>query len=56
MSRNITEYFVTLPQSSEIYPIENLWSHLDKKIRNHDISKKENLIKALKEEGNKITT
>lgn len=50
LSRNVTECLVTLLQSPNIYPIENLWSYLDKKIREHDISNKENLINALQKE------
>lgn len=44
----------TPAQSPDINPIENLWSFLERKIRNHRISNKEDLKKALQEEWKKI--
>ena len=41
-------------QSPNLNVIENLWALLEKNIRNHHISSKESLKKALLEEWNKI--
>lgn len=43
------------PQSPDLNPIEHLWEHLDRKIRQRSISNKDDLKKALIEEWNKIT-
>lgn len=44
----------TPAQSPDLNPIENLWSFLESKIRNHPITNKEELKKALQEEWAKI--
>jgi hypothetical protein len=44
------------PQLPDINPIEHLWDHLERKIRNHHISSKEDLKIALLEEWNNIPT
>lgn len=45
----------TPPQSPDLNVIENLWSKLETEIRNHKISNKEDLKKALLEEWGKIS-
>lgn len=44
----------TPAQSPDINPIENLWSYLDTKVRQHRISNKEDLKRILREEWEKI--
>ena len=53
---NTKQYLETPPQSPDINPIENLWAHLDAKIRERTINTKRDLIIALKEEWEKIST
>lgn len=43
------------PQSPDLNPIEHLWEHLDKKIRERNISSKTDLKVALREEWSKIS-
>jgi transposase len=54
--RNTPEYLKTPPQSPDINPIEHLRDHVERKIRNHHISSKEDLKIALLEEWNNIQT
>ena len=42
-------------QSPDINVIENLWNKLEKEVRKHEISNKEDLKRALKEEWEKIS-
>lgn len=51
---NTPAYLKTPPQSPDINPIEHLWDYLDRQIRKHEISSKEDLKNALIEEWNKI--
>ena len=45
----------TPPQSPDLNPIEHLWEHLDRKIRqNHRITNKNSLKKAIETEWEKI--
>lgn len=44
------------PQSPDLNPIENLWDHLERKIREHTIQNKNQLKKVLMEEWQKIPT
>lgn len=43
------------PQSPDLNPIEHLWEHLDRKIRQRSISNKDDLKRALIEEWNNIS-
>ncbi len=43
------------PQSSDINPIENLWEHLDRKVREHPISSQPEPKRILQEEWEKIS-
>lgn len=51
---NCSKVIDTPPQSPDINPIENLWEYLDKKVRNHHISNKNDLKKCLMEEWTNI--
>ncbi|KAL9706439.1 hypothetical protein quinque_009957 [Culex quinquefasciatus] len=42
------------PQSPDLNPIENLWDHLDRKVREHKIRNKEHLKRILKQEWDQI--
>jgi hypothetical protein len=53
---NTPEYLKTTPHTPDINPIEHLWGHLERKIRNHHTSSKEDLKIALLEEWNNIPT
>uniref|UniRef100_A0A0K8UIS9 Transposable element Tcb2 transposase n=1 Tax=Bactrocera latifrons TaxID=174628 RepID=A0A0K8UIS9_BACLA len=43
------------PQSPDLNPIEHLWEHFDRKIRQRSISSKDDLKQALTEEWSKIS-
>ena len=43
------------PQSPDLNPIEHLWEHLDRQIRKHDISNKEQLKTIILDEWSKIS-
>ena len=42
-------------QSPDLNPIENLWDHLDRKIRNHKISNKDELFAVIQNEWSSIS-
>lgn len=52
---NTPKWMETPPQSPDINPIENLWDHLDRKVREREIRNKNDLIIALQEEWTKIS-
>lgn len=47
---------ITPPQRPDLNPIEHLWDHLDKRIRNHTISSKAQLKEILLTEWGKISS
>lgn len=51
---NTPKWMETPPQSPDINPIENLWDHLDRKVREREIRNKTELAIALQEEWEKI--
>ena len=51
---NTRKQLKTPPQSPDLNPIEHLWEHLDRQMRKRDINNKNDLIKALLEEWQKI--
>lgn len=51
---NTPHVLETPAQSPDINPIENLWSYLDTKVRQHSISNKEDLKRVIREEWEKI--
>lgn len=51
---NAPRQFVTPPQSPDMNPIENLWSYLESRVRERDISSKKQLKEVLQEEWAKI--
>lgn len=52
---NCPHVMETPPQSPDINPIENLWDYLGQRLKNHTISKKADLKKALIEEWQNIS-
>lgn len=56
LSVNVRNQLKTPPQSADLNPIENLWSDLERNIRNHVISNKNDLKRALETEWDKFTT
>lgn len=42
------------PQSPDINPIEHLWDYVERKLKNHRITSKQMLKKALQEEWDKV--
>lgn len=54
LKSNCPNLIVTPPQSPDLNPIENLWSFLELKVRNHVIKNREQLKVALREEWVKI--
>ncbi|XP_055306511.1 uncharacterized protein LOC129570812, partial [Sitodiplosis mosellana] len=56
LDENVPNELNTPPQSPDLNPIENLWDNLDRRIRTHKISNKNDLKNALEEEWSKIDT
>lgn len=52
---NTPKVLDTAPQSPDLNPIENLWDHLDRQIRQHTISNKTQLKEIIQEEWNNIS-
>lgn len=52
---NCPHVLETPPQSPDLNPIEHVWSHLEEKLKNHQIRNKSDLITALKEEWEQIS-
>lgn len=56
LASNVPNQLKTPPQSPDLNPIENLWSELERRIRKHTISNKNDLKNALQIEWNQIDT
>lgn len=54
LSKNVPNELNSPPQSPDLNPIEHLWEHLDRKIRQHDITNANQLKTALQREWDAI--